>query len=206
MGVAKWWCLSTLTTGSVAEESGLGRNLLWFRFPDGFGWGMDKTCVLGTSTKAGSQLHHLSDTELWGLEGRGGGGPLCRTAAGTLPEVDVRALPGTCRQRCWAGTLWSQIGFPSGRREVLGKTGRGTAIALASSSPHLLRMPWRKVTGRWGCSLFQAWSLGEGRSPLRSPEWVLLAPWLDPLNRLVHPSHSCPILQGIPFSLTSLGG
>lgn len=39
-----------------------------------------------------------SDTELWGLEGSGGGGLLRGTAAGTLPQVDARALLGTYLQ------------------------------------------------------------------------------------------------------------
>lgn len=82
---------------------------------------------------------------------------LHRTAAGTLLEVDARAPLGTCLWRSWGGQgLWSQTGFPSGRREVLGGDRKGESIALASSFPHLLRVPWRKMAGRWGYSLFQA--------------------------------------------------
>lgn len=61
-------------------------------------------------------------TELWGLEGRGGGGLLHGTATGTLPEVDASALLGTRPQRSWGGQgLYSQIGFLSGRKGVLGE-------------------------------------------------------------------------------------
>lgn len=39
-------------------------------------------------------FHSPSDAELWGLEGRGGGGLPGGTAAGALPEVVARAPLG----------------------------------------------------------------------------------------------------------------
>lgn len=44
-------------------------------------------------------------TELWGLEGSGGGGLLCGLVSRALPEVDAPAFLGTCLQRGRPGAL-----------------------------------------------------------------------------------------------------